>query len=381
MATRSDLLAPLSVDQQSLVDLVAEAFLREDYQWPFFDYVEGMLDLNGRDAWKILESFPELGRWRYSAAFWSRQGGAKPSAESEVELTLVGFAHAPALREYVSVFFEVIDFLCACRLQTALQPRVARKLTVSSDEFAEHWRANRHLDISPRLTHQLLEHEPPARAGGGGYQPDGSWTRGVARELLDFSGITDIADYVARLEGYLIEPVAPVQPLVVSPLSLAAALDYLDIVWRLTHDRHRLLELPSAERTTRLAFDLQTAEEFAAHLSGIAEILRSANTSGTVEPAKRERNRPLARLEADISKLATADAGPRISKAISVLENVVALRDAGQHGAASERAVSAYRELGLTYPPSDWYATWQSVSGQTVNALNTLREELEATGL
>ncbi|MFY9578962.1 MAG: hypothetical protein WAQ33_06515 [Gaiellaceae bacterium] len=377
----SDLLAPLDADQQSLVDLVAEAFLREDYQWPFFDYIEGMLDLEGRDAWTILETFPELGRWRYSALSWSRSGGAKPSAESEVELTIVGFSHAPALREYVSVFFEVVDFLCVCRLQTGPQPRVARKLTVSSDEFAEHWRASRHLDISPRLTHQLLEHEPPARAGGGGYQSDGSWTRGVARELLEFSGITDITDYVARLEGYLVEPAAPVQPLISSPLTLAAALDYLDIVWRLTHNRQRLFELPSAERTTRLAFDLQTAEEFAAHLSALAEILRSANKRAQVEPAKRGRNRPLARLEADVIKLADTDAGPRISEAVSVLESVVALRDAGQHEAASERAISAHRELGLTYPPVDWYASWQSVSKQTVSALNTLREELEATGL
>jgi hypothetical protein len=377
----SDLLKPLDGDQQSLVDLVAEAFLSEHYQWPFFDYVEGMLDLQGRDAWKILESFPEIGRWRYSAAFWNRSGAAKPPAKSEVELTIVGFAHAPPLNEYVGVFFEIVDFLCACRMQTALRPRVARELTVSSDEFAEHWRASRHFAISPQLTHQLLEHEPPARAGGSSYQADDSWTREVARELLEFSAITDIADYVARLEEYLVEPAATLQALVSSPLSLAAALDYLDVVWRLTHDRERLFELASAERTTRLAFDLQTADEFAAHLSALAEILHSANKRARVEPSKRARNRPLARLEADISELATADAGPRVGEAINVLESVVALRDAGQHEAASERAVSAFRDLGLTYPPIDWHATWQSVSGQTVNALNALREELEATGL
>lgn len=376
-----ELLKPLSPDQQRLVDLVAEAFLLSEHEWPFFDYVEGILDGEGKDAWEILQTFPEMGRWRYCAVTWVHGSPTvKPSAEAEIGLSVVGMSHSPALCEYVSVFFALVDFLAERRRQIRPQPRKARSLDVTSDEFAQHWRAGRHLDIAPRLTHQLGEHEPPTRWGGGSFQPEtGTWTRSVSRELLDFAGLRDVADYVSRLDRFLLEPATSVPPLVSSPLSLVAALDYLDAVWRLTHDRQRLFALASAERTTRLAFDLQTADEFAAHVSALGEILRSANHRAKTDAPRSHRDRPLARLEADIVQRVGADARTRVSDAVRVLEEVVALRDARQHGEASDRGIAAFRNLGIPYPPANWHGTWQAVSGRAIDALNSLREELDAT--
>lgn len=95
-------------------------------------------------------------------------------------------------------------------------------------------------------------------------------------------------------------------------------------------------------------------------------------------PTAKRRNRPLAGLEQAVLAKIDAHAGGRVEGAISTLENVIALRDAGQHTAAGEKAVLALRELGVAYPPLDWDFTWQSIAAQTIAALNAIREELSS---
>jgi hypothetical protein len=131
MTSNSSLLDPLTPDEQRLVDLVADAFLRSEYEWPFFDYVEGVLDDQGLDAWELLRSFPEIGRWHYGAVARSQSGGAKPSADSEVALTILGMSQAAKLRQYVNVFFALVDFLADCRRLVRPQPRKVRELSVT----------------------------------------------------------------------------------------------------------------------------------------------------------------------------------------------------------------------------------------------------------
>jgi hypothetical protein len=369
------LLAPLNAEQQRLVDAIADAFLTEDYQWPFFDYVEGTLDDAGLDALEVLQSFPTIGRWGYGAIAWNRNN----SADSEVALTVVGMSHTASLREYVPVFFSLVDYLAEHRRQARPQPREVRNPNVTSAEFDDYWRRGRHLSLSPRLIAQLKEHEPSTAWGSGSFNPDdGSWTTNVTRELFRFEGLKTIEDYIHRLEAFIGEPAPALPPILPSPLSLVAALDYLNVVWRLTHDHRRLFSFPSAERTTRLAFDVQTPEEFAAHLSAFADILREADKQVAVEPPRKQRGKALARIEADIAPRLQPDGAARAADAIRTLELVVALRDADQHGNASERAVAAHRELRIAYPTTDWRSAWATISAHAIDALNALREELEA---
>jgi hypothetical protein len=366
------LLEPLNAAQQRLVDVVADAFLFEEYQWPFFDYVQGVLDDAGLDAVDVLTSFPMIGRWGYGAVAWNRND----SAESEVALTVVGMSHTAALRDYVPVFFTLVDYLAQCRRHAQPSPREVRSLTVSSDQFDEHWREGRRLPLPPRLTAQLKEREPLGW-GSRSLNPDGNWTTDVRRDILRFEGMKTLDEYVQRLEEIIGEPVSALPPILPSPLSLAAALDYLNAVWRLTHDRERLFDFTSAERTTRLAYDVQTAEEFAAHLSAFTDLLRQANRRVSAQPERKERGRALARIEADVVSLVGPDATARVIQAIRMLEFVVALRDADQHGGASDRAVAAYRELRIPYPTTDWRSAWSVISTHAIGALNVIREELE----
>lgn len=369
------LVAPLTEEQQKLVDVVADAFVREDYQWPFFDYVEGTLDDDGLDAVEVLSSFPVIGRWGYGAIAWTRNN----SPESEVALTIVGMSHTERLRVHVPVFFHLVDYLVTRRRHAQPRPREVRKLNVTSDEFSDYWLSGRRSGISPRLTAKLTEHDPPTGWGSRGFNPeDGAWTTTVTRQLFRFEGLKTIDEYVRLLEEVIGDSGPVPLPILPSPLSLAAALDYLNAVWRLTHDRGRLFSFASAERTTRLAFDIQTAEEFAAHLSAFADILREADKRLPVEPPRKDRSRALARIEADLRLRLESDAASRAADAIRTLELVIALRDANQHGEASERAVAAHRELHIAYPTTNWRDAWATLSTHALNALNALREELEA---
>lgn len=98
----SPLLAPLSEEQQRLVDRVAEAFLRSGYQWPFYSYLEWVYDAEGDDAWVILQSFPQLGRFGYGPVWWVRGSpNVRPGPEAEVALTILGMSHAEQLRPHI----------------------------------------------------------------------------------------------------------------------------------------------------------------------------------------------------------------------------------------------------------------------------------------
>jgi hypothetical protein len=157
-----------------------------------------------------------------------------------------------------------------------------------------------------------------------------------------------------------------------SPLGLVAALDFLDIVWRLVESGDHLFRLHSAQRTAQLAFPAETENEFTSRLTGLVEILRSVRVPAS---GKTERDQPLGPLETHlVSKL--PDSETRVRGAIRVLHAVIDVRDAGQHSAAGSKGASALVTLGIGYPPASWSGAWSTVSARTIEALDTIREEL-----
>jgi hypothetical protein len=369
--TQHPILAPLTQTQQFVVDLLAEDFLAEDYQWPVFDHVEGKLDRRDVDPIQVLQSFPTIGGWNYGAIHWSQN----ESPEAEVALTVVGMWHSAALRDRVPIFFELVNYLVARRKERPTRRRGVVTLSVTSREFAEYWRSTGRSALRPRLTLQLKEHEYLLRLGGGGYDESGNWQTAVTRWIRPFAGVDSIEGYVSVLEELAGKPPA-IEPVLVSPLSLAASLDFFNAVWRLTHNRERLFDFVSAERTTRLAWDVRTADEFAAHLSAFADIVREADKR--LLTGRRSREHPLGRIKADIVGRVDKGAATRVSDAIETLEAIIALRDAGQHQDASDRAIRAAEHLGVPFRPTNWSAAWQRISTQAITALNALREELNA---
>jgi hypothetical protein len=367
------LLAPLTSEQQLAVDVVAAAFVAEDYQWPFYDHIERELGRHNLDAIEVLQSFPTLGAWNYSALAWQRN----EAPEAEVGLTVVGMWHSAALRSYLPVFFGLVHFLIALRKERPTRRRAVVTLTVTSDEFREYWLSTRQSPqpLPPRLTLQLKEHEYPLRLGSGSYDESGNWSTAVTRWILPFEGVDSIEAYVATLDALVGRP-PTIEPVLDSPLSLVASLDFLNAVWRLAHGGVRLFDFTSAERTTRLAWPVATADEFAAHLSAFADIFREADKR--LQKGSRSQVHPLGRMKADLLGRVDKGAATRVSDAIQTLEAIITLRDAGQHADAGDRAIRAAEHLGVPYHPTNWSTAWQKISTEAINAINAVREELNA---
>jgi hypothetical protein len=233
------------------------------------------------------------------------------------------------------------------------------------------------------LLSNLMLREPSIFATGVDQTPEGQWTKAIPREVAAYQGVTTIDDYVARLERLTALPEAPVLPAAPSPLDLVSALDYLDVVWRLVHGSH-LFSYPSAERTAKLAYPANTQDELASRLSGLAEILRSANSSakaaaGAKRLAASTYERPLARLESYLVGKMDSSSEARVRLAVATLERAIAIRDAAQHAEAGERALRALTAFDIGYPITDFPGTWGVVTTAAVEALGAIREELAAS--
>jgi len=59
--------------------------------------------------------------------------------------------------------------------------------------------------------------------------------------------------------------------------------------------------------------------------------------------------------------------------------DVVAVRAGAQHSGAGGRAASSFRRLGLDYPPRSTQQSWESIRRLTIDALDAIREEIQAS--
>ena len=376
------LLAGLSVEQQRLVDLVADAFVQEEFEWPIFNYVELTFENDGLDAWAVLQSLPQVGRWGYGIVSWVRAApGMKPSPETEVALTLVGMSHSSALASSVDTCFILLDFMTAQRRETRPTPRAVAESVATSEAFRDHWVGIRDDSVPPpRLVFQLLEHEPVGSFGGRSFQPDtGAWTRTISRDHCEFAGLTDLSDYINRLDPWLIEPDPVAPPQWATSVKLSAAVDSLDDVWRLAYGKW-LFQMRGAERIASLDAEVASRDEFQARLSVLGDLLRTATEGlrgGGGE--RRQRHRPLAPLSAALKERVDESEHERVLTAVDTLEAVTAIRDSRQHSGASHRLLEVSGVLGISYPILDWAAAWQTIVGQAVAAFGTIRDELRAT--
>jgi hypothetical protein len=68
----------------------------------------------------------------------------------------------------------------------------------------------------------------------------------------------------------------------------------------------------------------------------------------------------------------------RVSRAFETLVRLRHIRVSTQHGDARHKAVAAFREIGLPFPPADWNQAWEHIAALAKGALDVLREEIHA---
>jgi hypothetical protein len=148
-------------------------------------------------------------------------------------------------------------------------------------------------------------------------------------------------------------------------MALPDALDHLDLTWRLATGEH-LVGVPRAAMAAKLTQPAVSVEEFESRCSALADLLNALNLP---KPAT------LHNMKLKLGELLGAQAG-RAEAAVEALRSVVALRAGQQHQGADTRAEQAKVALGLAPFAGDWGGAWDHLRAVTVQALDTIREEL-----
>ncbi len=385
----TSLLDPLTEDQQELVEIVAQVFLKHG-RWPIFDYVEKTLDRDRIDANHAIATFPSserlYGGGPYSAV-WTTGGGN----DRTVELTVLGMVHSKSLRRDPrypppeGAFFMVLGYLV--NLYGTADPPTPFEISnveANGEDLSALLKSNRYDGwFSLDSLFDLLKHEPATWYGSGSSYPDGSKKWLITRHVMNYADVTDVPSYLERMEALAPPPPAPPRA-VPSPLNLPAALDYLDAIWRLVPaHKESLLSLHSAERTAKLGEPAQTADELHGRLSALAEVVSGFRVPKPAASPKDARTRDsgdstLRNLRAHLRTALPTQSHARIDEAIDRLQDIIELRHGGHHGHSDTRskAAAAYARRGISYPPTDWGFAWTAVQSRAVEALEEIREEL-----
>ncbi|MFD5536678.1 hypothetical protein ACFWIJ_02175 [Streptomyces sp. NPDC127079] len=195
---------PLDDAQLALLKVMAEPFLK-DGQWPFWHYVEGMMDQLGfDDAEGVLKSLPKVGGsqssglvgpW-YGLAWYDRVHLAD---DSRPALTAAAGLHSPELRHFFGDnFVSVLQYLVKHQRNVRLSPNQSDPTYITSEDFKRD-----HPAVTDEFVAALpgvFEHEPVLRRG---YQPwgmnPGGWRFQLHKWLKDYRNIDDLPGYVARV--------------------------------------------------------------------------------------------------------------------------------------------------------------------------------------
>lgn len=111
------------------------------------------------------------------------------------------------------------------------------------------------------------------------------------------------------------------------------------------------------------------------HRTALADVLCQVVVPEIAKPAQRGvleavRAFPASKLDADVADRATA--------AVDTPINSWRIRLSTQHADARHRAVSAFQEIGLPFPPPSWEYAWNHIAVQARTALDVIREEIHA---
>jgi hypothetical protein len=261
-------------------------------------------------------------------------------------------------------------------------PYLSRGATVTSAEINEQLgksliEGSSDLPVGRALhnVRRLLSHEPFLYNIV--HQPKSDvedWTVRVPAALRAYRDIESIDDYLDRLVEQVAPPPPPSGPPSPSPLDIPYAVGYLDAVWRSMTASHMFVNLDPAS-VARLTLACHGEEEFNSLMSALADVLGQVVRPGRSAPPQRG---ALEEFRDYLVPRLDADAGERVTSALEMLIRLRRIRVSTQHSDARHKAVTAFQELGMPFPPITWQAAWEHIAGLAAGALDAVREEIHA---
>jgi hypothetical protein len=381
----SGLREPLDAAQKALLRVIYEPFASSG-KWPIWQYVELTLDARGLEAAALLDSLPTV---RDSASFgrnyslvWYMNPGPAPGAEQQVALTVAGMHYLPEAAELIDTLLRTVEFLVEKQRQVKPDPAKVVEATVTSEQITEHLLSTRSgrisasVDITMNQLYEMFMHEPILYGGVQRPNPEApSWQIRVPWVLRRLRGVSNVDEYIDCTIAFVAPAVvsSPVMP-GYEP-DLPTAIGYANAVWR-NATGHALFSSFDPTSIVRLAQGCASEADFNSLLSALADALGQIVSPGGATPKQRG---ALEAFRQAAVPLFERDAGERVGQAIDQLIVIRRLRVSTQHADARYRAVSAFQELGLSFPPPSWNIAWTQVASLAEECLSTIREEALAS--
>ncbi len=376
----------LTAEQMDLLRLLFEPFDATG-DWPVWQFADLMLDQRGIDAADVLASLPAAGslqpRSQNYGLVWRSDSHLQPQPDSVVALTVAGLRHVSGAGPLLGAFLTTIRFLV--EQQRSLVPSPARvvEATVASEAIEkelltagiEGKRLRPPASLLKRKLRAVLGHEPLLYSVV--QQPQQGveqWTVRVPAALRRYRSLDSIEDYLDRVTELVAPHEPPSVPFSAGPLDIPNSVGYLDAVWKSKTRTHLFVDLDPAS-VARLTQPCGSEEEFNSLMSALADVLGQAVTPGTAAPPQRG---ALEAVRDYLARSLDADAAERTAAAVTTLIRLRHIRVSTQHRDARHKAVAAFTEIGLPFPPISWTQAWTHIAAMATSALNALREEVHA---
>lgn len=390
----SALREPLSPEQEHLLRAIYEPF-DQSGEWPIWQYVDLTLDDRfGLDAGVVLASLPSIeGRGAGSMGYgliWRTDSYMQPQPEKQIALTIAGLRHVPEAGPLLGAFLATIQYLVEQQRKLIPSPREVVEASVRDAAIAEQvltasfggaaappldFRTRKLVDPTMNKLRQLLGHEPFLyNVAAPLSPPDVGWTVRVPAVLRAYRGVATIDDYLDRVDELVAPAALPTVPPSFGALDIPYAIGYLDAVWKSRTGSYLFVNLDPAS-TARLTQPCADEADFNSLMSALADVLGQVVPPGKTTPAQ---GGALEEVCQYLTSSLDADAADRVATAIGTLIHLRRIRVSTQHRDARHRAVAAFKEIGMPFPPASWEGAWAHVAVLAKGALDELREEIHA---
>lgn len=373
---------PLSIGHAELLRVIYEPFAASGV-WPIWQYVELTLDARGFDAAALLDSIPTVrnqSSWGMSYSLvWYMNPGPVPNINQQVALTVAGLRYIPQAASLIDTILRTVEFLVLEQRKVIPSPTTVIEATVMSDQMTDHLlqasiegRSAAPVELTTTKLYELFSHEPILHIGVHRPNPAlANWQVRLPWALRELRGADTVDEYLDRIVAY-------VAPVVSKPAlrperdpDLPTAIGYVNAVWR-SRTRYDLFSSFDPTSIVRLTYMSRSEADFNSLLSALADVLGQVVPPGVTTAPQRG---ALEAFRDAVGPMFEVDAGQRVGAAISQLIVIRRLRVSTQHADARHRAVDAFRELGLPFPPPSWDMAWAQVASLAESCLTTIREE------
>jgi hypothetical protein len=221
--TEGPLLAPLTGDQQALIEAVAAGFFQIE-QWPDWEFVDETLDGQGIDAAKVWAGLPREHTHGYS---YVSRVQMVPRPDSEIALTIAGLSETERGQGLVGHFLRFVSALGAAREVMPPVPRRDAPPSISRTELSRTLAMPQTTAIE-QFVLDALTREPSTWRCERSTGQDGEWTITLPAQVRRYAGVNSVEDYLHRLRDQIHSVEEPSGRSVAPPFTPSAPDDELD---------------------------------------------------------------------------------------------------------------------------------------------------------